>query len=291
MTVRSLALPSSSVATLAPLGAAVLAMVSITLGASFAKGLFPAIGAAGTTTLRLALAAVILSLVLGLWRVRLTRRTVVAALPYGLVMGAMNLLFYLSIQRLPLGIALAIEFTGPLALALFYSRQRTDFVWIALAVAGLLLLLPLEASDAALDPLGVALALAAGVFWAAYIVTGQRAGAVLGAQAPMLGMIVAALAVAPFGVWEAGTALLQPAILMSGLAVAVLSSAIPYSLEMIALRRLPARSFGILTSGEPAVGAVMGMLLLGEMLPLSHWLGIVAVVGASIGTAMMSRRG
>jgi len=287
MSARNLALSSSD--PFAPLAAVLVAMLSITAGASLAKSLFPLIGPAGTTALRLFLAAVMLSVAFRVWRIRTDRKALMAAVPYGMALGAMNLLFYMSIQRIPLGIALAIEFIGPLAVAVLSSRRRADLGWIVLAIAGLALLLPLRTTTGAVDPLGAGLALAAGVFWAAYILAGKRAGDALGASATALGMIVASVVVMPFGVAEAGAALLDPQILVIGLGVAFLSSAIPCSLEMFALRRLPAKSFGILTSGEPAVGAVMGMLLLGEALPLAMWLGIAAIVAASIGTTLSVR--
>lgn len=275
----------------APLAAVFVAMLSITAGASLAKSLFPLIGPAGTTALRLLLAAIMLSGVFRIWRIRADTQALMAAVPYGMALGAMNLLFYMAIQRIPLGIALAIEFTGPLAVAVLSSRRRADLGWIVLAIAGLLLLLPLRTTAGAVDPVGAGLALAAGVFWAAYILAGKRAGDALGAPATALGMIVAAIVVMPFGFAQAGTALLDPQILLLGLGIAFLSSAIPCSLEMFALRRLPAKSFGILTSGEPAVGAIMGMLLLGEALPFVMWLGIAAIVIASVGTTLSVREG
>lgn len=273
-----------------PLGAALLAMISITIGASYAKSLFPLIGPAGTTVLRLGLAAAMLCTLLRIWKVRMDRRSIAAAIPYGIAMGGMNLLFYMAIQRIPLGVALGLEFTGPLAVALFASRKRADLGWITLAVAGLILLLPAHGSQDALDPMGVALALGAGVFWAGYILAGKRAGAALGGYAPALGLIAAATITLPFGIAEAGSALLRPEIIAMALVVAVLSSAVPYSLEMIALRRLPAKSFGIMTSAEPAVGAIMGMMLLGELLSPFQWLGIAAIFGASVGTTLSDGR-
>ncbi|MFC4593713.1 EamA family transporter [Sphingobium sp. EP60837] len=264
-------------------------MISITLGATVAKKLFVVIGPAGTTALRLMLAAILLSVGFRIWRVRFTRDLLHAALPYGLSLGAMNLLFYMAIDRIPLGIALAFEFTGPLAVATFASRRPRDFGWIALAVAGLALLLPLRIGGSTLDPVGIALALAAGVFWGSYIVMGRRAGDALGTEAPAFGMIVAAVLAMPFGIAGGGATLFAPHVLGLALIVALLSSAIPYSLEMFALRRLPTRTFGVLTSGEPAVGAVVGALLLHEKLPLAKWLGIAGIVAASIGTTITSR--
>ncbi|MPS67132.1 MAG: EamA family transporter [Novosphingobium sp.] len=288
MVVRRLAARSSS-SDFAPLAAVATAMVSICWGASVAKTLFPLIGPAGTTALRLSLAAVILCCVFRVWRLPFDRTILRAALPYGVALGCMNMLFYFAIQRIPLGIALATEFTGPLAVATFASRRRVDLAWIALAAAGLCLLLPLDISRDAVDPVGVLLALGAGVFWGAYILMGKRAGEALGAAAPAYGMTIAALVALPFGVAQAGATLLQPHVLAVALVVAIFSSAIPYSLEMFALRRLPTKSFGVLTSGEPAVGALAGALLLGEMLPFAKWIGIAAIVGATIGTTLTAR--
>ena len=264
---------------LSSLLAVLLAMLSITLGASLAKSLF-----------RLGCAALLLSLVFRIWRAPLDRRTLLGAIPYGLSLGAMNLLFYLAIARIPLGVALAIEFIGPLTVALLSSRHRADFIWLILAIAGLLLLLPLRATQQAIDPLGAALALGAGLFWGLYMLTGKRAGALLGAQAPALGMWVGTLLVLPFGLEGAIEASFTVPVILTIIGVGLLSSAIPYSLEMFALRRLPLKSYGILTSGEPAMGALMGLVWLGEQLPPSQWLGIAAIIAASMGTTWQAGR-
>ncbi|MDX7611405.1 EamA family transporter [Aeromonas caviae] len=275
---------------LSSLLAVLLAMLSITLGASLAKSLFPLLGAAGTTLFRLGCAALLLSLVFRIWRAPLDRRTLLSAIPYGLSLGAMNLLFYLAIARIPLGIALAIEFIGPLTVALLSSRHRADFIWLILAIAGLLLLLPLRATQQAIDPLGATLALGAGLFWGLYMLTGKRAGALLGAQAPALGMWVGTLLVLPFGLEGAIEASFTVHVILTIIGVGLLSSAIPYSLEMFALRRLPLKSYGILTSGEPAMGVLMGLVWLGEQLPPSQWLGIAAIIAASMGTTWQAGR-
>ncbi|MDB5682552.1 MAG: rhtA [Sphingomonas bacterium] len=271
---------------LLPLAALLVAMVSIQFGASFAKRLFPVVGAEGTTALRLGLASIILFAVPRPWRSRLSRASLPALLVYGASLGAMNLLFYMAIRTVPLGIAVGLEFVGPLAVAMVSSRRAIDFAWIALAVAGLALLLPAFGGAGSIDPAGAALALAAGGCWALYIVFGQKAGAAHGAQATAFGSIVAALIVMPIGIAHAGTSLLAPPVLLTGLVVALLSSALPYSLEMIALTRLPTRTFGTLMSGEPAVAAVIGFAVLGEALTPVQWLGIGAVMLASAGTAL-----
>ncbi|MDH2310680.1 EamA family transporter [Methylobacterium brachiatum] len=264
-------------------------MVSLQYGATIAKNLFPAVGAAGTSALRVGFSALILIAVWRPWRRSLARREAGWIALYGITLGVMNLLFYLAIARLPLGPAVAIEFAGPLAIALIASRRTTDFLWIGVAVAGLGLLLPI-APTSPLDPLGVALALGAALAWALYILFGQRAGRIDGGQAVSLGMLVAALVAAPFGLAEAGAALLAPGVLMAGLLVALLSSALPYSLEMVALRRLDRKSFGVLMSLEPAVAACAGFALLGERLGAVQWLAIGLVIAASAGITATSRR-
>ena len=276
-------------AALAPL-ALVGSMTSVCLGASFAHALFPVAGAAGTVTLRIAIAALLLVALRRPWRHPLSRRDAIGIALYGLVLGLMNLCFYMAIRTLPLGLAIAIEFVGPLAVALSASRRTLDFVWIALAGAGLVLLTPL-AGASALDPIGVAFALAAAVFWALYILCGQRIGHLDGGQAVSLGLCVGALVVLPFGIAGAGSALFDPALLVSGTLVAVLSSALPYSLEIFALRHLPRQTFGVLLSLEPAIGALVGLALLGQHLSLVQGAAIACVVAASAGTTLGLRRG
>ncbi|WP_426661103.1 EamA family transporter [Rhodanobacter aciditrophus] len=267
-----------------------VSMASYQLGAALAKQLFPAIGAQGATACRLGLGALILLLVRRPWRSWQRGRDLRALWGYGLSIGVMNLVFYLSLRTIPLGIAVALEFTGPLALALFGSRRLLDFIWIALVVAGLLLLLPLRGQAHALDPVGVLYALAAGVGWVCYIVLGQRAGSAHGGDAVTWGTSIAALLAIPVGVAHAGSALFDPVLLPFALGVALLSSALPYSLEMMALTRLPTRSFGTLLSLEPAFAVLAGVALLGEHLSLLQWLAIAAIIVAAAGTALSVRR-
>lgn len=278
--------------TVLSVAALVTGMVSLQCGATFAKSLFPALGAAGTSALRVGFSALILIAVWRPWRPwrrSLPAREAGWIALYGTALGLMNLLFYLALARLPLGPAVAIEFVGPLAVALIASRRRSDFLWIGVAVAGLALLLPVAGADG-LDPVGVALDLGAALCWALYILFGQRAGRIDGGQAVSLGMLTAALVVAPFGVAEAGPALLAPGLLIAGFAVALLSSALPYSLEMVALRRLDRKSFGVLMSLEPAVAACAGLVLLGERISAVQWLAIALVIAASVGITVSARR-
>jgi inner membrane transporter RhtA len=279
---------------LSPVSVAVLtllvAMASIQLGVALAKRLFPLIGAQGATALRLGFATLLLLALWRPWRKKLTRQEVLAVVVYGAALGGMNLTFYLALERIPLGITVAIEFTGPLAVAILSTRRPIDFLWALLAVAGILMILPLAGTSKALDWLGVFWALVAGTCWALYILFGQRAGAsVHGGTATSLGMATAALLVIPFGVAHAGRALLDVSLLPLALGVAVLSSALPYSLEMIALKRLPTRTFGILMSLEPALAALTGLLFLREQLTVVQWVAIGCVIAASAGSAATSK--
>jgi inner membrane transporter RhtA len=283
----------SSRVTFAPVllavGALLVSMLSYQCGAALAKQLFPLIGAQGATAFRLGLGALILLLLRRPWRSARRAGNWRALWGYGLSMGAMNLSFYMALRTIPLGLAVALEFTGPLMLALFGSRRLLDFVWIALVIAGLAMLLPLRGHVQTLDPVGVLYALAAGVGWALYIVLGQKAGSAYGADAVTLGTSIAALLAIPFGVVHAGTALFSPTLLPLALGVAVLSSALPYSLEMIALTRLPARTFGTLLSIEPAIAAVAGVVFLSERLSVQQWMAIAAIIVAAAGTALSVR--
>jgi inner membrane transporter RhtA len=203
----------------------------------------------------------------------------------------MNLFFYMALRTLPLGVAVALDFLGPLAIALFGSRRALDLLWVALVLAGLVLLLvlPYRTHAQALDPVGVMYALAAAVGWAAYIVLGRRAGAAFGDDAVALGTAIGALVAVPAGIAHAGAALFSLSVLPFAVGVAVLSSALPYSLEMYALTRLPARTIGILFSLEPAIGALLGLMFLDEHLDAFQWLAIAAIIGASIGAVLGAR--
>lgn len=262
-------------------------VTALGIGTSWAKQwLFPAVGAQGTTALRVGFSAVLVLLLWRPWRWHLSRADAQAIALYGVALGAMNLMFYMSLRTLPFGLAVAIEFAGPLAVAIWSSRRLVDFAWVVLAMAGLGLLLPLGLNGSTLDPVGVGYALGAAVFWAMYIVFGKRAGHLHAGHSVSLGLLVAALVVVPVGVVHAGAALLSPAVLLIGVAVAAVSSAIPISLEMMALKRLPRGAFGIMISMEPAVAAVLAFALLGEVLSPVQWLAIGCIVAASMGSAM-----
>jgi inner membrane transporter RhtA len=267
-------------------------VTALGLGTSWAKhALFPTVGAQGTTALRVGFAALWLLVLWRPWRTPLSQADLRTVLRYGATLGAMNLLFYMALRTLPFGLAVAIEFSGPLAVAIYASRRASDFIWVLLAITGLGLLLPLgDVGADALDPAGVAYALGAALMWALYIVFGKRLGHLHAGHSVALGLLVAAAVVVPVGVVHAGAALLAPSVLLAGLGVAAISSAIPMSLEMMALKRLPKEAFGIMISMEPAVAALLAMGLLDEHLSANQWLAIGLIVSASVGTAVSAGR-
>jgi inner membrane transporter RhtA len=272
-----------------PVAVILIAMLSIQSGASLAKSLFPLVGAPGVTALRIALGTLILVVIFKPWRLRVQKAQRLPLLFYGLALGAMNYMFYLSIQTIPLGIAVALEFTGPLAVALFASRRPVDFIWVILAVLGLWFLLPLGQNVSEIDLTGAALALGAGACWAVYILTGQRAGEEHGPATVALGSLIAAIIFVPLGMAQATESIWQWSVMPVGLAVAVLSTALPYSLEMIALTRLPTRIFGTLMSMEPALAAISGMIFLGETLTFTQTLALCSIIAASMGSTLTMR--
>ena len=258
-------------------------------GAAFARTLFADLGPAGTVFLRLGFAAVLL---LAFWRPDLrhhTRADLRLAGVFGLVLAGMNLTFYEALDRIPLGVAVTFEFVGPLGVAIAGSRRRLDLLWVALAATGILLLSDFGAGGG-LDGLGVALAVGAGAFWAAYILLSARTGqAFADGSGLAIAMAVGAVSLIPVGVADAGSGLLRPELLAAGLAVAILSSVIPYTLEIEALRRLPTHVFGVLMSMEPAVAALAGFAVLGQSLPARAIAAILCVVAASAGAARRAR--
>ena len=260
------------------------AISSVQFGAALAKTLFDEIGAGGTVFVRVLFAAIVLALV---WRPRvadLRRGDLWLVAAFGLTLAGMNLAFYSALDRIPLGITVTLEFVGPLGVAVVGSRGRLDLLWVGLAAAGILLLSNFGSGN--LDGVGVALALLAGCLWAAYILLSARVGRVFpGGSGLALAMIVAAAVLLPVGVGDAGADLLVPWILAAGAAVAILSSAIPYSLELEALRRMPPGVFGVLMSLEPAVAALAGFVVLDEDLVPRELVAILLVVAASAGAA------
>src|SRR5215208_2454627 len=268
----------------AAVGLVVAAAVSPQVGAAFAVTLFDELGPAGAAFLRLAFAAVVLW---AIWRPRIAGDLRLAA-AFGVALGLMNWSIYESIDRIPLGVAVTIEFAGPLLVAVIGSRRPLDGVWIALAAAGILLLA--DPGGGSIDGLGVFFALTAAACWMAYIHLSQRTGrAFAGGSGLALAMAVGALVVLPAGLIQGGSALLEPDLLGAALVVALASSVLPYSLELEALRRLPAAVFGVLMSLEPAVAALAGLVVLGQDLGGREVLAIGMVVVASAGAASFGR--
>lgn len=267
-----------------------LAMASIQFGASVAKNLFPIAGIAGASSLRLFFAALVLLMAFRPWRVSIPRAALKNLFFYGASLGLMNLSFYFALAKIPLGIAVALEFTGPLAVAILSGQRKMDYVWALLAGLGIYLLLPLEQTQASLDPVGIFFALLAGFFWALYIIFGKRSGdQVHGGIASSVGMGFAALMVIPWGFFFDAQNMLQSSALPLGMFVGLFGSAIPYALEMSALRKMPSQSFSILMSLEPAMASLMGLLFLGEVLTPTQWFAILCVIISSQGSALSSK--
>ncbi len=264
-------------------------IASVQFGAALATTLFARIGPSGAVLLRLVFASVMLVLI---WRPALrssTRRQLLLAALFGLVLAGMNLCFYEALQRIPLGIAVTIEFVGPLAVAIAGSRRRLDLVWVALAAGGIVALMRGDAHG--LDLLGVGLALAAGCLWGAYILVNARMGRAFADGGGLaIAMCIASLLALPAGIAEGGARLLSPHALLLGAAVGLLSSAIPYTFEMEALRRIATSVFGVLMSLEPAMAALAGFLVIGQKLSARELIGIALVVIASVGASGSARK-
>ncbi|NJL86376.1 MAG: EamA family transporter [Leptolyngbyaceae cyanobacterium SM1_1_3] len=267
-----------------PMGLVLFSIGSVQIGSALAKSLFQQVGPTGMVLLRVGLAAVILFVI---WRPRwqgLVRTHLWLLVAFGLSLALMNWSFYEAISRIPIGIGVALEFLGPLGVAIANSRRWVDGLWVLLAAAGILLLAPFQGVE--VDPLGVALALLAGGFWAAYILLSARTGrAIAGIDGLAWAMAIATVVLLPVGILGEGAALLQPQALTLGLGVALLSSVIPYSFELVALRSLPVKTFGVLLSLEPVAAAIAGWLILGETLSLRAIVAILLVSLAAAGAA------
>ncbi|MFV8464809.1 EamA family transporter [Flavobacterium sp. LB1P62] len=274
---------------ISPIPAVLFAIISVQSGAAIAKGLFPVLGAAGTASLRIGISALLL---LAVYRPNLKKITAnqwKLVIPYGLSLGAMNLVFYLAIERIPIGLAVTLEFIGPLLVAVLGSKRMIDFFWVLLAAAGIVLIAPW--SNNGIDLLGVLFALLAGALWAAYIVLGGKISKIMkGGEAVATGMLFAAILIVPFGILGNGLNSLTPKLFSLGIALALLSSAIPFTLEMKALGQLPARTFSILMSLEPAAASICALIFLQEHLTFNEVLAVLFVVIASAGSTITSRR-
>ena len=268
-----------------------IAMISIQSSGSLAKILFQQFPILTVSSLRLLLGSIILAIIFKIWKINFKQVRWKAIVSYGIALAGMNALFYLSIDRLPLGIAVSFEFIGPLSVALYYARQKFDFVWVGLAIVGLVLLFPFDQASQSLDPLGIAFALGAGAFWAIYIVAGQKPSGVSGNHTVCLGMFVGILCLLPIALFTGMPAsVFEPSNLIYFIALAVLASALPFSLEMIALRNLSALSFGTLMSVEPAIAALSGFVFLGEQLLWTQWLALTVIITASIGCTVTTQK-
>ncbi|UYZ60547.1 EamA family transporter [Hymenobacter latericus] len=282
-------MPRTNRVSLPPVVAVLLAIVSVQGGAAIAKGLFPVLGAAGTTSMRIGVSALLLLLLVRPGLRQLSKAQWQAVAPYGLALGLMNFLFYCALERVPLGLAVTLEFVGPLTLALAGSRRWFDVVWVALAGSGIALITPW--SSHGIDVLGLAFALGAGACWAVYIVLGRRTAALLpGPVAVSVGMLFALLQVLPFGIAGGQLQLLTVPLLVLASLLAVFSSVLPFSLEMQALKAMPTRTFSILMSLEPVAAALSGWLFLREQLTLVQWLAVAFIVVASMGATLTTPR-
>jgi len=273
---------------LLPLLALVGAMAAFQSGAAVAKSLFPAVGAEGAAALRLSLGAIMLLALVRPWRAWPKRAPVWLLVGLGSSMGVTILFFYLALSRLPLGVAISLQFLGPLTVAVVGSRRTSDFLWTALAAGGVWLLVGLGSAHSRPDLLGVGFALAAAAGWAAYIVVGRITSAAFGHATAALAVAIAAVVVFPVGLAHAGQALFSPRLLPLALLVGALSAAIPFSLELYALARMPARAYATFTSLEPAFGVIAGFVLLHQRLSLAQVGGVALVAAAAAGAAWTS---
>jgi inner membrane transporter RhtA len=275
-----LALPSPTILVL-------ISIVSTQLGSSFAKTIIPTLGSTTTVFLRVGLSAIILILIQRPQLKSYTSANYLLLILFGLDMAAMNLSFYASIDRIPLGIAVTLEFIGPLGVACLNSRQLLDLLWVFLAGIGIFLLAPVEGSS--LDPLGVGLALTAAFFWGMYILLSAKIGKVFtetnGLELMTAALITETIGLLPLTILTGGLAQLNPGLLAAGLGVAVLSSAIPYTFELEALKKLPIRVFGVLMSVEPAIATIFGFIILREQVELRGIVAVILVTLASIGAS------
>lgn len=268
-----------------------IAMISMQSSGALAKILFDQFPVLTISAMRLLLGSLILAVIFKIWQADFKHVKWKAIISYGIALAGMNALFYLSISRIPLGIAVAFEFIGPLSVALFHARQRFDFIWVGLAILGLILLFPFQQASVHLDPIGIAFALGAGACWALYIIAGQKPSGVSGNHTVCLGMFVGMLCLMPITLFLGmPLSVFEPSNLIYFIALAILASALPFSLEMIALRNLSALSFGTLMSLEPAIAALSGFIFLHEQLLWTQWLALATIISASIGCTVTTQQ-
>lgn len=269
----------------------IIAMASIQGGATIAKSIFPVLGPSGTSAMRLFFAMVILWLVFRPWRKKVSRDQLKKLSIYGVCLGLMNLSFYYALERIPLGLAVSLEFTGPLSVAIFTSRKKIDYIWAVLAGFGIFLIVPDISGVNSVDLIGVLLALTAGAFWAGYILYGKKAGKDIdGTLAATWGMTFAALIVIPAGLFTSAEKIFSLDLLPFGIGIAILSSALPYTLEMLTLKKIPTKTFGVLMSLEPAIAAFAGLLFLDERLSLLQWSAMLLIMLSSLGSSLTAEK-
>lgn len=273
---------------LAGYSAALSALISAQMGAAIAKGLFPLVGTLGMSGLRTSIAAVLLAIIIRPWHRPIRREWWTPLLGYGTCLGFMNIFIYQAFERIPIGIAAGIEVLGPLCVVAFSSRGAKEFVWVGLALLGMMLLIPRGGQT--LDIIGVIFAIGAGAAWAGYLLFGAKVAPVLGRDAVVWGMVIASFITAPAGLASAGSALLDFHVLFLGLCVALMASALPFTLEMFAMRNVRSKVFGMIQSTSPAIGALAGFLVLGESLTVTQWIAILLVVTALFGSVSKAAR-
>lgn len=268
-----------------------VAIISVQSSGSLAKVLFESHEVLVVATMRLMLGATILAFIGRLWQIKLRHVQWKTILVYGVALAGMNGLFYLSLERLPLGIAVSFEFIGPLTVALCHAKQRIDLIWVGMAILGMAMLFPFEEASTSIDYIGIFYALGAGACWAGYIMSGQRSSGVSGNHTVALGMFIGTLVLLPFSL-ATGKLLnaFEPTAFMYFIALAVLASALPFALEIIVLKRLPPLVFGTLTSLDPVVAAISGVFFLQEHLLWTQWLALGIIIVASIGCTYSTHR-
>ncbi|MFV0482402.1 MAG: EamA family transporter [Campylobacteraceae bacterium] len=269
-----------------PILIVLLSIISTQGSSSLAKHMFDTLGPEGMAAWRLLFSALMLFIIFKPYKKKISKNALPFILLYGLSMGIMNLTFYFAIERIPIGIAVAIELIGPISVALLSSRAWSDFLWIALASIGLIILLPIHEFSSDLDFLGIVFALLAGLCWALYIVFGKKAGELHGSSSVAIGMFFASIVIFPLGVYKSGNAMFSLEVMPLALLVALLASALPYALDMIALPKLPAKTFSTLLSLSPVFAALFAFLFLQEKLSGVEWFAIILIIISSIGVIL-----
>ena len=263
-----------------------VSIASVTGSSSLAKYLFSMLGPEGMTAWRLFFSSLMLIFIFKPWRKPVSKQAWKYIIVYGLALGFMNLSFYYAIERIPIGIAVAIELTGPIIVAMCSARKLLDFIWLAIAIIGLVSLLPIHQANSSLDLYGLLFALCAGSCWALYIITGRKAGQLQGSSSVAIASGLVCCIIFPISVWHNGMAMFSLDVLPLAFVVAVLASAIPYALDVITLPRVSALTFSTLMSLTPVLGTISGFIFLEEKLTCNQWISISLIIVSSIGTVL-----